>query len=251
MSKALHLPPLLQEIFQRDDVAYPLHAATARIVTRLGGPPAIIAAQWVKAASHARATVEIEHAAQGIRLARERAGTDATLDANICAVLTRAAPRVRAAIELSNAPCKPDVTNFAHVQTGSEIQYRSWPPSGGPHYPETHPAYGVVIEPVLPGYWVHNLEHGAVVLAYHCPTGCPELISALRRLHDQLPVGSNARSGVPRMLVVPISYLDHRLAVIAWGSVLLLDELDETRIISFYQDHIDRGPECRNRQCPE
>jgi hypothetical protein len=243
-------PSPIDAILQRDSLAYPLHSLTARVVERVGGPPSVAAAQWVKAASHARSQVEVEDAGRGIRQARERAGDAMGLDASICAVLERAAPRVRAAIELSGAACNLDLKNVTHYPKGSAIPYRTWPPSGGPHYPEWYPNYGVLTQRVRPGYWVHNLEHGAIVLAYYCPAGCPELVDELISLYEALPRGTSAGELEGRLLAVPIEYLDHRLAVIAWGEVLFLDEVDHDRILKFYSEHVNRGPECRDLRCP-
>jgi hypothetical protein len=105
--------------------------------------------------------------------------------------------------------------------------------------------------PVPAGRWLLNLEHGAVVLLYNCPEGCPSLVAELRALYARLPLGRNARSGRPRMVVTPYSDMDHRVAVVAWGHLLELDQLDANRITQFYVEHVDRGPECRNLSCTE
>ena len=138
-----------------------------------------------------------------------------------------------------------------HVPDGSPIAYGSRPPTSGAHYPAPYPNYGVVEQPVPPGNWVHNLEHGAIVLLYHCPQGCPDLVAKLREFHATLPRGRNARRGVARMLVVPYSDMDHRLAVVAWGRVLELDEFDPAQVQRFYEAYIDRGSECQNLNCPD
>src|SRR5688572_30508297 len=36
--------------------------------------------------------------------------------------------------------------------------------------------------------WIHNLEHGHVVLAYRCPQGCPEVVAALEEIWQAQPV---------------------------------------------------------------
>jgi hypothetical protein len=102
----------------------------------------------------------------------------------------------------------------------------------------------------LPGYWVHNLEHGAVVLLYRCPDGCPDLVAQLRELYASLPAGRNTPGGEPRLLALPYVDMNHRIAVIAWGEILELEQLDRGRILEFYDTHIDRGPECRDLRCP-
>jgi len=50
--------------------------------------------------------------------------------------------------------------------------------------------------------------------------------------------------------VLPYTDMDSRIAVVAWGYLLELDELDRDRIVRFYDARIDRGPECVNLACP-
>ena len=137
-----------------------------------------------------------------------------------------------------------------HVAEGTPVEYNSRPPTSGPHYGTWYPSYGVLTEPVDPRLWVHNLEHGAVVLLYNCPQGCPDLVQQIRELHTSLPRGRNAETGVPRMLAMPYTDMDSRIAVVAWGWLLALDQFDATQITKFYDARIDRGPECVNLRCP-
>jgi len=140
-----------------------------------------------------------------------------------------------------------------HVAEGTPVEYNSRPPTSGPHYAAWYPSYGVLTETVDPRTWVHNLEHGAVVLLYNCPggaSGCPDLVQQIRELHNSLPRGRNAKAGVPRMLALPYADMDSRIAVVAWGWLLELDQFDAAQITRFYDARIDRGPECVNLQCP-
>src|SRR5262245_40763396 len=53
-----------------------------------------------------------------------------------------------------------------HVPEGSVIFYLTDPPTSGPHYPV--PALGGFYSlDIAPGYLVHALEHGAVVIYYN------------------------------------------------------------------------------------
>ena len=63
-----------------------------------------------------------------------------------------------------------------HVEEGSDVLYEANPPASGDHYPIWSP-YGIFREPVSPGYWVHNLEHGAIVLLYSCDTDCSQVVT--------------------------------------------------------------------------
>ena len=74
-----------------------------------------------------------------------------------------------------------------HVPEGTQITWKSRPPSSGPHYPVWSQKYGVLEEGLAPGYWVHNLEHGAVAVLYNCPDGCPDIVQQLKDLYPNLP----------------------------------------------------------------
>jgi hypothetical protein len=140
-----------------------------------------------------------------------------------------------------------------HVAEGTPVEYNSRPPTSGPHYANWVQGYGVRTETIDPRSWVHNLEHGAVVLLYNCEggaAGCPELVAQIRELHASLPLGRNARGGPARMLAIPYNDMDARIAVVAWGYLLELQEFDAAQITRFYDARIDRGPECVNLQCP-
>jgi hypothetical protein len=138
-----------------------------------------------------------------------------------------------------------------HVAEGTPIEYNSRPPTSGPHFAAWYPTYGVFEQEIPAGNWVHNMEHGAVVLLYNCPEACPDLVNQIRQLHNDLPKGRNARRGVARMLALPYKDMDHRIAVVAWGWLLELDQFDRDQILRFYEARIDRGPECQNLSCPE
>ena len=137
-----------------------------------------------------------------------------------------------------------------HVNEGTATTYKSRPPASGPHYPTWSQTYGFMAPAPPPGIWLHNLEHGAVAILYNCPTACPELEQQLKDLYAALPLGRNARGGRARALILPYADMDHKIAVVAWGWILELDEFDRDQIVRFYESRIDRGPECRDLACP-
>jgi hypothetical protein len=132
----------------------------------------------------------------------------------------------------------------AHAEQDTPITYRSRPPTSGTHYPTWVQNYGV-LDPAPPtGNWVHNLEHGAVVILYNCPSACPELVQQLKDLYPTLPLGRNSRGGRPRVLIVPYADMDTKIAAVAWQWLLQQDELDVDQLTQFVEQRIDRGPEC-------
>jgi hypothetical protein len=247
--QSLPRPTWLEALAAQDEAAYQVHAATGTAINLVGGSPTEAAMQWVKAAAHARSQTDLWRAADGIAAARQRGGGE--VEAALCTIAAHGAPSVQVAIALGGLPCAASAFVRVHYPDGTPIEYGSRPPIGGPHYDTWHPSYGVSETPVPAGRWLHNLEHGAVVLLYHCLDECPALVEELRSLYERLPLGRNARSGRPRMLVTPYSDMEHRLAVVAWGHLLELDRLEPDRIVQFYREHVDRGPECHNYTCPE
>src|SRR5687767_7989519 len=101
-------------------------------------------------------------------------------------------------------------TTWSHTATCSDVCGNGEnPPTGGPHC-SAPLACRVYAQEQARCQWIHNLEHGHVVLAYHCPGGCPEIVASLESVRQGLAVGSN---GVPPALVTPDSQLPKKVAV--------------------------------------
>ncbi|HLQ32687.1 MAG TPA: DUF3105 domain-containing protein [Chloroflexota bacterium] len=115
-----------------------------------------------------------------------------------------------------------------------------YPPTFGNHYATWRPP-GVYDSPVPEGNFVHDLEHGGIVILYNCPSGCPDLVNQLRGLLTSLPRSSQFNE--VKLVVSPNSKIEHQLAVLAWDWQLDLDSFDGTKIRAFYDAHVDRGPE--------
>ncbi|MCK6485902.1 MAG: DUF3105 domain-containing protein [Phycisphaerae bacterium] len=71
-----------------------------------------------------------------------------------------------------------------HIPQGTPASYRSKPPASGPHYSGAGLAPiapGFYEQPVQPEVWVHNLEHGNVVVLFDCQGDCPsDFLDGLR-----------------------------------------------------------------------
>src|SRR5262249_47312180 len=67
------------------------------------------------------------------------------------------------------------VQEGVHIQPPQKASYQTDPPSSGPHYNIAGQApvgWGYYDRSIAPEYYVHNLEHGGVVLLYNCTTDC-------------------------------------------------------------------------------
>ncbi|MBX5480470.1 MAG: DUF3105 domain-containing protein [Myxococcaceae bacterium] len=99
------------------------------------------------------------------------------------------------------------------------------PPTGGPHCPQWL-ACRVYDEAQPLCNWVHNLEHGHVVLLYNCPGGCPEIVDGLKKIWEE--AGAN---GAPRrILITPWSGLQKKVAAVVAGWSWSGDAFDEDAI---------------------
>lgn len=122
----------------------------------------------------------------------------------------------------------------SHVPNGTEIQYNSNPPAGGPHYGTTAHA-GIYDKDKAPadGYLVHSLEHGAVILWYKSDL-LQDQVEKLKKIF-------NESSG--KKIMVQRKNLDMPVALTSWGWILKLKAIDEAKIKEFIETNSNRAPE--------
>jgi hypothetical protein len=133
------------------------------------------------------------------------------------------------------------LANGVHVAACSDITYATNPPSSGEHYP-TWADYGVYDFALPRGYWVHNLEHGSVVVSYNCEDGCPDELMSAKTWLAQLAPDAQCLGQTPRVLLVPDPLLDVRWAASAWGWTLRADCFDAEAFLDFYVTHAGKPP---------
>jgi uncharacterized protein DUF3105 len=119
-----------------------------------------------------------------------------------------------------------------HVEVGTPISYNDYPPTSGTHYP-TWARWAYSDEAIQPGFWVHNLEHGGIVILYKCPANCDQLKRQLRDLAANLPK-ARATPG-PKIVIAPDERIESPLVALAWNRRLSLDQYDEGQLRGFYQ----------------
>src|SRR4051794_19817276 len=149
-------------------------------------------------------------------------------------------------------PCNGTITDVPtvaspHVDPGTPVDWTSNPPTSGPHYP-VWAQYDQHYDTIERGYWVHDLEHGAVVYAYRCDAGCPDVAAKLDAVVRALPSDGTCSSPVhQRSLVVadPLLPEDGEVAAVAWGSFYAASGqcADAPTLTAFYYDHVARGTE--------
>jgi hypothetical protein len=127
-----------------------------------------------------------------------------------------------------------------HMPICSPLTFGTNPPSSGNHYP-TWAAYQSYERAIARGFWVHSLEHGAVVITYNCPGGCPSEVAEAQAYIDSLP--SDCGSTPRRIILTPDPELDVRFAASAWGFTLRANCFDRDAFAAFQDAHYGRGPE--------
>ncbi|HEY8142125.1 MAG TPA: DUF3105 domain-containing protein [Kofleriaceae bacterium] len=128
---------------------------------------------------------------------------------------------------------------WMHVPEDSTIDYQHNPPASGPHYP-VWSRYQVHEEPLARGYWVHNLEHGAIVLVYRSDAPAAT-VEALRAAWEAIPLDPICRHR--RSLVVADPDLDDQVAVVAADWAIEGDCIDQDAILDFVDQHRNHAPE--------
>lgn len=128
-----------------------------------------------------------------------------------------------------------------HVVEGSAINYKHVPPASGPHYPVPK-NWGIYTKTIAPGYWVHNLEHGGIVVLYDCPSGCPQIVDQLNQAFKTFP---KDKYNEVKLVATPYSGLpDHAQAMaVAWDYQKSYTAFNLQDVLAFYNGHVDRGPE--------
>jgi hypothetical protein len=140
---------------------------------------------------------------------------------------------------------QPPLLPATHATIPTDIQWDSNPPSSGTHYP-IWASFQAYTTPVPRGYYVHDLEHGAIVLLYNCgDAGCPDIVLALQAVSDSIPddplcAGQGTRV---RTVITPDPLLDVPVAAAAWGWTYTAECADLPTLKQFAADHYGHGPE--------
>ncbi len=136
-------------------------------------------------------------------------------------------------------------TGREHIAVGSFVKYALCPPASGKHYNATGegPIKATVYGPddqVVPEGWIHNLEHGGLVLLYRCTgndTACSDSgQAALRQFDASFPNSPicNLPAGSIGPVVARFDQMKWPYAALVWGLVLPLDSLDTQQVLALF-----------------
>jgi len=139
-----------------------------------------------------------------------------------------------------------------HVPVGSVIEWPSNPPQSGTHYP-VWAAFQEFSTAVPRGYYVHDLEHGAVVLLHRCELlgggDCTPVLEALRQTAASLPDDARCSGGVRvRTVITPDPLIAEPIVAVSWGFIYRAQCVDLPSLKAFASAHYAQGPEdeCAN-----
>jgi hypothetical protein len=133
-----------------------------------------------------------------------------------------------------------------HLAYCTEIAYSTNPPSSGDHW-GTWAAFKEYASPIPREVYVHDMEHGAVVLLYRCASACPEVVEMLREVVAEATSDpkcvQQAGGHAARLIITPDPELDTTIGAAAWGATYTATCLDKTSLAAFVAEVYGKGPE--------
>jgi hypothetical protein len=124
----------------------------------------------------------------------------------------------------------------SHVSRGEKVTYTYCAPASGDHYnvagagPIVARVYGPT-DNVIPQGWIHNLEHGGLVILYKTTSegATPDGQARLKAFEAAFPPVSSCGP-----VIAPFDQMSSPFQAILWGRVLPLETFDEAKITAFW-----------------
>ena len=123
------------------------------------------------------------------------------------------------------------------------VTYETNPPSSGPHW-GVWASYKIHETPIPREVYVHDMEHGAVVLSYACDD-CDDVVAALTDAFNSVPADPLCvmHSTIARVLMTKDPELSTPIAASAWRATYTATCIDPPSLSQFIQDAYGRGTE--------
>jgi hypothetical protein len=135
-------------------------------------------------------------------------------------------------------------TEGPHVDVGSDIVWTNNPPTSGAHFP-TWTAWDREYTNLPRGYYVHNAEHGGIILLYRCDAACPTVVDSLLAAARAMAPDSMCQSPITkRVIVAPDPLLPDgvQVAAVAWNHAYTASCYD-AYVETFAREHYAKAPE--------
>lgn len=126
-----------------------------------------------------------------------------------------------------------------HVSSSTNVTYAYCPPTSGQHFsdnssPLARRFYGPT-DSVRPGNWVHNLEHGYVVILYKGEPDA-ETLAQLRTIMDETPGTQYTQEtcgAFNKVIVARFDDMTTPFAALSWDRAMLLDTFDPEKLQAY------------------
>jgi hypothetical protein len=140
-----------------------------------------------------------------------------------------------------------------HYPIGMPIEWSTNPPVTGSHF-EHWAKWDRHYTSLERGFWVHNAEHGGVILLYRCPEGCPDIVDSLLDVVRALPsdaprpedpYGNCVLPVRNRLLVAadPLLPPQVQVAAVSWNVSYTAKCFNSSEITTFIEEHYNQSPE--------
>ena len=129
--------------------------------------------------------------------------------------------------------------SYCHMNYNFPVTwYQTNPPASGDHWPDPSHALGVNVVPVPREYYVHSMEHGAVILAYNCPNGCDYELQVMRDV-----VAARADRSFKVLMTPDARMPANSFAAISWTWLYPFSVPDAAKLICFIDQHYNHARE--------
>jgi len=139
-----------------------------------------------------------------------------------------------------------------HVSLGSFVRYALCPPASGKHFNAqgegpVRPGFYGPDDEAPPEGWIHNLEHGGLVVLYRCTdgdSGCADAAqTAMKEFYASFPNSPicNLPAGSVGPIIARFDEMKWPYAALVWGQVLPLDTFDAQLVRDFFAQQGERS----------
>jgi hypothetical protein len=135
-------------------------------------------------------------------------------------------------------------TSGPHVDTGSAIEWTNNPPTSGAHFP-AWAAWDREYAMLDRGYYVHNAEHGGIVLSYRCDGGCPNVVEQLKTAARNMAADATCQGQITKRVIItadPLLPDGIQVAAVAWNHAYTATCYD-AYVETFAREHYAKAPE--------
>jgi hypothetical protein len=175
----------------------------------------------------------------------------ATQPAYACGTIWTPAPTPSPLAGASNrlGYVQPDMGN-THIPPGKSQKYTYCPPASGNHIntvgvgPISPARIFKPTDTVVPEQWIHNLEHGGLVILYKTdsPGATADGLAQFQQFFDAFPASPICQVPPHKLspVIAPFNDMATPFAALVWDRVLPMDTWDPNLVLKFFQTESER-----------